>query len=249
MSCRLNWKLIDGCARSLSRKHVKCWHEQQMQESLRNVLQILPEIWMPPCRQLSGTSPWWQDSQISGKKFSSIFESLVWTWIAEYLTARSADVLEPSDRGAELDQLRKELVSAHDGRRVAEAIKTAELEKLRAELNRLKEEHRVTETSQITFRMVAESHLEYHKQILATARFQAATLHSDISNYLHAYNEVVTEVKSFVQDLHDAVPKRVIIAETGLLAYSVFKQTLFDRFVLDFRIFYTGPNVGGGHVH
>ena len=220
-----------------------------MQKSLQNFLQILPETWMPPCRQLSDTSPWWQDSQISGKKFSSIFESLVWTWIAEYLTARSADVLEPSDRGAELDQLRKELVSAHDGRRVAEAIKTAELEKLRAELNRLKEEHRVTETSQITFRMVAESDLEYHKQILATARFQAATLHSDISNYLHAYNEVVTEVKSFVQDLHDAVPKRVIIAETGLLAYSVFKQTLFDRFVLDFRIFYTGPNVGGGHVH
>ena len=220
-----------------------------MQKSLQNFLQILPETWMPPCRQLSDTSPWWQDSQISGKKFSSIFESLVWTWIAEYLTARSADVLEPSDRGAELDQLRKELVSAHDGRRVAEAIKTAELEKLRAELNRLKEEHRVTETSQITFRMVAESDLEYQKQILATARFQAATLHSDITNYLHASKEVATEVKFFVQDLHDAGPNLVRISDSGLLAYSAFKQTLLDRLVLDFWIFCTGPNVGGGHVH
>ena len=250
MSCRLNRKLIDGCARSLSRKRVICWHEQQVQKSLRNFLQILPEIWMPPCRQLSGTSPWWQDLRISGKKVSSIFECLFWTWIDEYVAnARNADVLEPSDRGAELDQLRKELASAHDGRRVAEALKTAEVEKLRAELNRLKEEHRVTETSQITLRMVAESHLEYHKQILATARFQAATLHSDISNYLHAYNEVVTEVKSFVQDLHDAVHKLVSIANTGLLAYSAFKQTLLDRLVLEYWIICTGPNVGGGHVH
>jgi len=123
------------------------------------------------------------------------------------------------------------------------------LEKLRAELNRLKEEHRVTETSQITFRMVAESDLEYHKQILATARFQAATLHSDISNYLHAYKEVATEVKFFVQDLHDAGPNLVRISDSGLLAYSAFKQTLLDRLVLDFWIFCTGPNVGGGHVH
>jgi len=52
----------------------------------------------------------------------------------------------------------------------------------------------VTEASQITFHMVTESNLEQHKQILAKARFEAATLRSDIANYLHAHKEVMTQV-------------------------------------------------------
>lgn len=118
--------------------------------------------------------------------------------VPRHHASRSANILEPSDRGAELEQLRQELASAQDGRRVSEALKTAELEKLRLELNRLKDENRVTEASQLTFRVVTESNLEHNMQILAKARFEAATLRSEIASCLHAHTEVMTEVKFFM---------------------------------------------------
>jgi len=87
--------------------------------------------------------------------------------------------------GAELDRLRQELIQVPHKKRVVDA-----------QLAHVTDEHRVVEASQITFRMETGAEQDYHLQMLARARVEAANLRSEIAEFQHAYMAIMYEVRT-----------------------------------------------------